>query len=118
MRTRLTPFFRTASDSHACHSGARDFTELRVYSPTPLGLVQLGFHFGSVFRRFVELACVSTRLTPLFRTASDSHACHSGTRDFPELRVYSLTPLGLVHLGFHFGPLLGVSWKWRASVPS
>ena len=101
--TKLTPFFRTASDSHACHSGARDFPELRVYSPTSLGLVHLGFHFGRVVRGFMEVACVRTRLTPFFRTASDSHACHSCARDFPELRVYSPTPLCLVHLGFHFG---------------
>ena len=52
--------------SHACHSGARDFPELRVYSPTPLGLVHLRFHFGLVVIRFVEVASVSTRLIPFF----------------------------------------------------
>ena len=68
--TWLTPFFCTASHSHACHSGARDFPELRVYSPIPLGLVHLGFHFGRVVMCFVKVARVSTRLTPFFNTCA------------------------------------------------
>ena len=74
--TRLTPFCCTASHSHACHSGARGLPELRVYSPTPtlLGLVHLGFHFDRVVMCFVEVAHVSTRLTPFFCIASHSHA--------------------------------------------
>ena len=54
------------TDSHACHSGVPDFSELRVYSRTPLGLVNLGFHFGRVVMRFLELACVRARVTPCF----------------------------------------------------
>ena len=65
--TRLTPFFCTASHSHACHSVARDFPELRVYSLIPLGLVHQEFHFGRVVMRFVKVAGVSKRLTPFFR---------------------------------------------------
>ena len=34
---------------------------------------------------------------------TDSHACHSDVRDFPEMRVHSRTPLSLVNLAFHFG---------------
>ena len=52
--------------SHACHSGVPDFPELRVYFRRPLGLVNLGFHFGRVGLRFVEVACVSTSITPCF----------------------------------------------------
>ena len=52
--------------SHACHSDAPDFPELRVYSRGPLILVKLGFHFGRVSMRFVEVACVSTSLTRWF----------------------------------------------------
>ena len=33
---------------------------------------------------------------------TESDACHSGVRSFPELRVYSRAPLRLVNLGFHF----------------
>ena len=51
------------TDAHACHSGARDFPELRVYSRGPLGLVNLGFQFGRVVIRFLEVACVRASLT-------------------------------------------------------
>ena len=34
---------------------------------------------------------------------TDSHACRSGFRDFPELRVSSRVALGVLNLGFHFG---------------
>ena len=54
------------TDFHACHSGVRDFPELRVYSKTPLGLVNLGFHFGRVVMRILEVACVRASLTPCF----------------------------------------------------
>ena len=50
--------------SNAWHSGARDFPELRVYSPGVLGLVNLRFRFGRVAMRYVEVACVSTSLHP------------------------------------------------------
>ena len=50
--------------SHACHSGARDFPELRVYSRNSMGLVNLGFQLGRVGMPYVEVACVSTSLTP------------------------------------------------------
>ena len=66
------PLFRTCASefggthSHACHSGAPDFPELRVNTRSPLGLVYLGFHFGCVLMRFLEVACVTKRLTPYF----------------------------------------------------
>ena len=66
-------------------------------------LVHAGIHFSRVVMCFVEVAGVSTRLTPSSCTASHSHACHSVARDIPELRVYCRGSLGLVHLGFHFG---------------
>ena len=44
--------------------GAGDFPELRVYSQDPLGVANLAFHFGRVGKRLVEVACVSTSLTP------------------------------------------------------
>ena len=108
VNTRLTPFFCAASHSHACHSGARDFPDWRVYSPTPtpLGLVQLRFHFGRVVMCFLEVARVSRRLTPFFCIVSHSHACHCGARDLPELHIYSPIPLVLMHLGFHFGQVV------------
>ena len=53
-----------ASHSHACHSSGLDFPALGIYSSTPLGLGKLGFRFGSVLMRFVEVAGVSTSLTP------------------------------------------------------
>ena len=52
--------------SHACHSGSRDFLELRVFPRRPFGLVNLGFHFGRIGMRYVEVACVSTSLTHWF----------------------------------------------------
>ena len=60
------------TDSHACHSGVRDFPELRVYSRTPLGLVNLEFHLDRVVMRFLEVACVRERLTPYFALAPQS----------------------------------------------
>ena len=60
------------TDSHACHSGARDFPELRVYSRTPLGLVNVGLHFGRVVMRFLEVACVSTSLHLCFALVPQS----------------------------------------------
>ena len=52
--------------SHACHSGAPDIPELRVYFRDPSGLVNLGFYFGRIGMRYLEVACVSTSLTPWF----------------------------------------------------
>ena len=66
------PLFRTCAlecmglHSHACRSDARDFPEVRVYSQTPSALVKLGFHFGRVVMRFLEVAFVRARLTPCF----------------------------------------------------
>ena len=54
----------SGTHSHTCHSGAPNFPEFRVYSLGPFGLVNLGFHFGALGMRFVEVACVSTSLTP------------------------------------------------------
>ena len=54
------------TDSRACHSGVRDIPELRVYSRVALGLVKLGFHFGRVVMRFLEVACVRARVAPCF----------------------------------------------------
>ena len=68
-----------------------------------MGLVKLGFHFGGVPLRLVEVAGVSTSRKPclsLVRLSecggSHSHACHSGALVFSELRVYSQTPMGLL----------------------
>ena len=64
------PFFCTCASecsgvrSHACHSGARDFPGLRVYSRGPQCLANLGFYFGRFVMLFVEVACVSTSLHP------------------------------------------------------
>ena len=57
---------------HACHSGAHDFPELRVYSRGPLGLVKLGFRFGCVGMRYVEVACVRTSLPHSFAQVAQS----------------------------------------------
>ena len=94
--TSLTAFFRTcasqctASHWQACHYGSRGFG--RRCAPTlqlPWDyLVHPGIRFGRVVMCFVEVAGVSTRLTPSSCTASHSHACHSVARDLPELRVY------------------------------
>ena len=54
----------SGTHSHPCHSSTPNFPELRVYYRTPLGLVNLGLHFGRVVMRFVELACVRASLTP------------------------------------------------------
>ena len=54
------------TDSDACHSGGRDFPELRVYSRVPFGLVNFGFHFSRAVMRFLEVTCVSGRLIPSF----------------------------------------------------
>ena len=42
------------AQSNACHSSARYFRELRVYSRRPLGLANLGFRFGA-------FACVTLK---------------------------------------------------------
>ena len=69
--TRLTPSSCTASHSHACHSVALDFTRsCASIAEVPLGLVHLGFDFGGVVMRFVEVAGVSTRLTAFFSTCA------------------------------------------------
>ena len=44
------------TDSCTCHSGVLDIPEMRVYSRVALGLVELGFHFGRVVMRFLEVA--------------------------------------------------------------
>ena len=62
----------SGTHSHACHSSAPYFPELRAYSRGPLGLVNLGLHFGPVVMRFVEVAWVSTSLFPLCALNSES----------------------------------------------
>ena len=54
-------------------------------------LVHPGFHFGRVMC-FLEVAGVSTTLI-----------AHATPASVISLRVYCQIPLGLVHLGFHFG---------------
>ena len=71
VRPILTPCFAhvphsAQPHSHACHSGAPDFPELRVHSQSPLGLMKLAFHFGRVVMRFLEMACVRASLSPCF----------------------------------------------------
>ena len=58
-------------------------------------LVHPGIRFVRVVMCFVEVARVSSRLTPFFSTASHSHVSNSGARSLQELHVYSQTPLGL-----------------------
>ena len=58
--------------SHACHSSARDLPELRIYTRSPLGLVNMAFHFGCVVMRFVEVTCVSTSPSPWFALVPQS----------------------------------------------
>ena len=58
--------------SHACHSSARDFPESRAYSRGPLGVVNLGFHFGRVGMSYGDMACVRTSLPPLFAQVPQS----------------------------------------------
>ena len=60
------------AQSNACHSGARDFPELRVYFRGPLALVNLGFCLGLVGMRYVEVACVSRSLHPWFAQVPQS----------------------------------------------
>ena len=55
-----------ASHSNACHYGAPDFPALGVYFFTHLGLGKLELRFGRVLICFVEVAAVSTNLTPCF----------------------------------------------------
>ena len=38
---------------HPCHSGARNFPELRVYSQDPLALDNLEFRFGRFGMRYI-----------------------------------------------------------------
>ena len=52
--------------SDACHSGARDFPLLHVYSRGPLGLVNLAFFLGRLAMRYVEVACMNSTLHPSF----------------------------------------------------
>ena len=104
--TGFNPCIAHVPHSHECHSGAPNFPELRDYFRPPFSLVKLGFHFGRVLMRFVEVACVSTSLTPCFAHVPHSHECHSRAPDFSELCVYAQTPLGPVKLGFHFGRVL------------
>ena len=67
---RLTPSSCTASHSHACHSVAVISRSCASIAEVPLALVHLGFHFGGVVMRFVEVAGVSTRLTAFFSTCA------------------------------------------------
>ena len=96
-------------NSHACHSAARDFPEMHVYSQSPSPLVKLGFHFWSGSHAFPRSGMRACKAHPLFRTGAlecmglHSHARHFGAPDFPEFRVYSQTSSALDNLGFHFG---------------
>ena len=72
-----------------------------------MGLVKLGFHFGGVPLRLVEVEGVSTGRKPLFRACASlsrmpfRRSCFFGVaRLFPSSHG---TPMGLVKLGVHFG---------------
>ena len=54
----------SGAHTHARHSATRDFPELRVYSRSPLGLVNLGLRFGRFGMRYLEVACVSLTIHP------------------------------------------------------
>ena len=75
-----------------------DFPELHVYSRGPVGLGNLGFYFGSVVMRFVEVACASASLTPCF-----AHVPHSAVG----LTLTYATP----------APLISRSWASIPEVP-
>ena len=60
--------------------------------------------FGRVVMCFVEVAGVSTRLTPSSCTSSHSHACHSVARHLPELRVHWRGSPGSSAPGISFWP--------------
>ena len=86
--TRLTPYTlaQPPTLTHATPSPVISRSCASI-AEVPLGLVHLGFHFGGVVMRFVEVAGVSTRLTAYFSTcapqcrASHSEACQQGCRD-------------------------------------
>ena len=87
-----------------------------------LGLVHLGFHFGGVVMRLVEVGGVSTRLTAFLSTcasqctASHSQACHYGCRDLAGgARLLSNSP-GTIYCTREsvLSALSCVSWKWHA----
>ena len=110
--TRLTAFFSTcasqcrASHSEACQQGCRDLAG--GCAPTlqlPWDyLVHAGIHFSRVVMCFVEVAGVSTRLTPytLAQPPTLTHATPSPVISRSCASIAEV-PLGLVHLGFHFG---------------
>ena len=67
---------------------APDFPGLRVHSRRPLGLVKLGFHFGRVGMRFLEVGCVSTSLTPWFALVPHSALGLNFTHATPEPLIF------------------------------
>ena len=76
--------------------------------PNSLGSSEPGYPFWPRSRAYPRSGMRACKPHPLLCTCfnaggTDSHACHSGVCDFPELRVYSRAPLGLVNLGFHCG---------------
>ena len=93
---------------HACHSGLRDFPKLPLHSRGALCLVNLGFHFGRVSMSYVEVACLSTSLTPWFKQVPVCAVGLIRTHATPapvisrSFGVSFRRPLGLVNLGFYF----------------
>ena len=75
------------AQSNECHSVFRDFPELRVYSRRPLDIVSLGFRFGRVGMRYVEVACVSTSVHPCFAQVPKSAWGLSRTHATPALMI-------------------------------
>ena len=112
--TRLSACFSTcaskstASQLQACHYGCRDLAGgARLLSNSP-GTIYCTREpvLGRVVMSFVEVAGVSTRLSPYtLAQPSHSHACHSVARAFPELRLY--------WRGFPGSSAPGISCWWR-----
>ena len=88
--------------TQACHYGSRDLAGgARLLSNSLWDyLVHPGIRFGRVVMCFVEVAGVSTRLIaqpPTLTHATPSPVISRSCASIAEV------PLGLVHLGFHFG---------------
>ena len=81
-----------------------------------MGLLRLGFHFGGVPPRLVEVAGVRRSRKPLFGACGSATASRPASRDFPQFRVYARTPWVQESWDSILAGLSCVWWKWQASV--
>ena len=110
--TRLSTFFSTcasqctASHSQACHYGCRDLAGgAYLLSKLPWDyLLHPGIRFGRVVMCFVEVAGVTTRLSP-YTPAQPLTLTHATPSPVLSRSCASIAEvfLDLLHLGFHFG---------------